>query len=198
MVPSQSSHPEPFNPEILSGSQNPEEPDTSSSESHGAPVPIHLQDPEQPDPVPEDSIPSLFPIHQNAPEGHEQEQETNLPKPNLRTLIKQNLRHPNQPRPALPREVLQAHQARINSFANAINHRSKICSAGSAFCESTLRYVRQIGYILQLIESHMERNGGEASEDLDLREMREKVEYVLESLREARGKVVRGLERGSS
>jgi len=44
----------------------------------------------------------------------------------------------------------------------------------------------------------MERNGGEAPEDLDLREMREKVEYVLESLREARGKVVRGLERGSS
>jgi len=110
MDPSQSARSEPLNPGIISGSQDPEEPNNSSPESQGAPVPIHLQDPEQPDPAPEDSIPSLFPIHQNAPEGHEKEQETNLPKPNLRTLIKQPLQHPNQPRPALPREVLQAHQ----------------------------------------------------------------------------------------
>ena len=49
--------------------------------------------------------------------------------------------------------------------------------------------------MLQLIENHMERNGGEAPQELSLREMREKIEYVLESVKEARANVVRGLEK---
>ena len=49
--------------------------------------------------------------------------------------------------------------------------------------------------MLQLIENHMERNGGEAPQELSLREMREKIEYVLESVKEARANVVRGLKK---
>ena len=174
----QSPQPEASKPQILGSSQDPEEPDTKPAEPLITRAPSHSRDVEGPDPTTPAEL--TAPPPSNDPnEPNDPKEEPNPPEPTLLALIKQTLqthhRNPIRPPYSLPSPAaLQTRQARIASLTKALNHRSAIRSRGSAFCASALRYVRQISYMLQLIENHMERNGGEAPEELNLREMRGK------------------------
>jgi hypothetical protein len=191
----QSPQPEASKPQILGSSQDPEEPDTKQAEPLITQIPSHSRDVEEPTPTTPAEI-SASPPPNDPNDPNDPKEEPNPPEPILLTLIKQTLQtHQHPICPPLPYDALLARQARINSLTKALNHRSAIRSRGNAFCASALRYVRQISYMLQLIENHMERNGGEAPEELNLQEMRGKIEYVLESVKEARANVVRGLEK---
>lgn len=170
----QSPQPEASKPQILGSSQDPEEPDTKPAEPLITRAPSHSRDVEGPDPTTPAEL--TAPPPSNDPnEPNDPKEEPNPPEPTLLALIKQTLQtHQHPIRPSLPHDALLARQARINSLTKALNHRSAIRTRGSTFCASALRYVRQISYMLQLIENHMERNGGEAPEELNLREMRGK------------------------
>jgi hypothetical protein len=183
-----------WDPQTLRSSKDPESKETSKEPSTTQPL-IQSKDPEE-------HVPPPPPTRPNVPdETQEEQEERNNPPDNntLRSLIRQTLRSrqpPPQPqsRPPLPHQVLAARQARITFLSLALELRFKIHAHGSGFCEEALQALRQIGYVLQLVENHMQRHGGRAAGGLEpekeLRELREQIGMILVSMREVEESVV--------
>ena len=186
-----------WDPQTLRSSKDPESKETPREPSTTRP-PVQSKNPEEP-------VPSPTPTRPNAPdETQEEQEERNNPPDNntLRSLIRQTLqsRQPQpqpqpQPRPpSTPHQVLAPRQARIRFLSLALELRFKIHAHGSGFCEEALLALRQIGYVLQLVENHMQRHGGRAAGGLEpekeLRELREQIGMILVSMREVEESVV--------
>ena len=151
---------------------------------------------------PEGHVPSPIPTRPNVPSEEEDQQENNPPKNTLRSLIRQTLqsRQPQtrpRPHPPLTCEELQNRWTRFTSLTLALERRYKVHAHGSAFCKEALQALRQIKYVLQLVENHMQRHGGRAAGGLDpepeLRELREQVEKILEAMKEVMQTVVKAV-----
>jgi hypothetical protein len=182
-----------WDPQTLQSPKDPESKETPRESSTTRPL-VHSKDPEE-------RIPSPTPTRPNVPDETQEEQEerNNPPDNTLRSLIRQTLqsRQPQpqpQSRPPLSHQVLAARQAKITFLSLALELRFKIHAHGSGFCEEALQALRQIGYVLQLVENHMQRHGGRAAGGLEpekeLRELREQIGMILVSMREVEESVV--------
>jgi hypothetical protein len=185
-------------PQTIRSSEDPESKETPREPSTTQPL-VHTKDPEEPASSPTATRP-------NVPEEEQEEQEekNNPPDNTLRALIRQTLQsrqsHP-QPRPPpprpLPHQVLNARWARVTFLSLTLALRFKIHAHGSAFCAEALQALHQIGYVLQLVENHMQRHGGRAAgglrPGLELRELREQIGTIVDSMGEVKESVVTSL-----
>ena len=175
-----------WSPQTLRSSKDPES-DTSLGEPSTDRVLVRSTDPAK-------TVPSATPTRPNAPEEEKDERQEKPPPNNtLRSLIRQTLQ-PRQPQtqpqprpppthPPLTCEELRKRWTRFTSLTLALEHRAKVHAHGSAFCKEALQALRQIKYVLQLVENHMGRHGGGAAGGLDpepeLQELREQVEKIV-------------------